>query len=121
MHEHGHRAHRAAYLQASAQKNGLFQSVERLPRKFHADGEQQHGHAEIGDGADGLLVRDDVHHRRAAEEARQKKTYRGSQLDFVADKADDDGQQKQQDQVIDFSKFQHGAYPYPFSLVYLRP
>ena len=94
------KGHRQTDLQAAAHEHRPLEPVERIHRQFDTNGKQQHGHAQVGDLVDDLLIFHQPQHGRPAQYARQQKTHHRHDFQLVAYEADRNGQQKENDKLM---------------------
>ncbi len=90
-----------ADLEAAAEKDRPLEAVQGIAGKLHADGEHEHGDAEVGHVFDGLFVADEAEHRGAAEHAGEQEAHGGRQLEAAAGEVDQNGEQKEDNDFVE--------------------
>ena len=97
-----HQQHAEADLQGGSTERGLVDVAKGAQRQLHADHEQQHQHAELGEQVDRLAIGDQAdprgpEHRASKDVADQRRLAQARQQQPAGDRADE--QERDRDQV----------------------
>ena len=106
--EEKHEGHGEQHLGGPAQKKRFFESYQFLAGKLHAYGEHEKRHAHVGHGVHRFGTGDESECRRTAQHAGKQKAHDGWQAESQADKNNDDGKNKENDDLAKYHVF-HGA------------